>query len=88
MLGPLFRNNTMGSNWIDLKCSSQYVLTSLPPLTKQTLTEGLVQAKSLLAVFARAMTQANKPLACTKSTKPRPPVLAWYRLTNPLPTGS
>ena len=34
----------MRSNWIDLKYSSQYVLTSLPPLTKQTLTEGLVQA--------------------------------------------
>ena len=35
----------MGSTWIDLKCSSQYVLTSLPPLTKQTSTEGLVQAR-------------------------------------------
>ena len=43
--------------------------------------------ESLLAVFARAMTQANKLLGCTKSTKPRPPVLAWYRLTNP-PTRS
>ena len=40
----LFRNSTLGSNWIDLKCSSQYVLTSLPLLTKRTLTEGLVQA--------------------------------------------
>ena len=32
---------------MDLKCSSQYVLTSLPPLTKQTstATEGLVQAR-------------------------------------------
>ena len=34
----------MRSNWIDLKCSSQYVLTSLPPITKQSPTEGLVQA--------------------------------------------
>ena len=40
----LIQNNTMGSNWIDLKCSSQYVLTSLPPITKQSPTEGLVQA--------------------------------------------
>ena len=32
---------------MDLKCSSQYVLTSLPPITKQTstATEGLVQAR-------------------------------------------
>ena len=37
----------MGSTWIDLKCSSQYVLTSLPPLTKQSsaATDGLVQAR-------------------------------------------
>ena len=37
----------MGSTWIDLKCSSQYMLTSLPPLTKQspTATEGLVQSR-------------------------------------------
>ena len=35
----------MGSNLIDLKCSSQCVLTGLPPpKKKQTLTEGLVQA--------------------------------------------
>ena len=34
----------MGSNWINLKCSSQYVLTSLPPITKQSPAEGLVQA--------------------------------------------
>ena len=34
--GPLFPYNTMGSNWIDLKCSSQYVLTSLPPHTTNT----------------------------------------------------
>ena len=40
----------VGSNWIDLKCSSQYVLTSLPPITKQSPTEGLVQAYGSLGI--------------------------------------
>ena len=35
----------MGSSWIDPKCSSQYVLTSPPPLIKHTPTEGLLQAR-------------------------------------------
>ena len=38
----LCRNNTIGSNWIDLRCSSQYVLTSFPP--PQNATDSLVQA--------------------------------------------
>ena len=43
----------MGSNRIDLKCSSQYVLTSLPPITKQSPTEGLVQAKGEYALKSK-----------------------------------
>ena len=38
------RNNTMGSNWIDLKRSSQYAFTNLKPMKKQPPTEGLGQA--------------------------------------------
>ena len=32
----LFWNNTIGSNRIDLKCSSQYVWTSIPPRSQLT----------------------------------------------------
>ena len=35
---------TMGSNWIDLKRSSQYAFTNLKPMKKQPPTEGLGQA--------------------------------------------
>ena len=34
----------MGRNWIDSRFSSQYELTSLPPITKQSPTESLAQA--------------------------------------------
>ena len=46
------QNSTIGSNWIDLKCGSKNVLTNLPPLTKQTPTEGLVQLHNYLSVHA------------------------------------
>ena len=52
----LIQNITMGSNWIDLKCSSQYVLTSLPPITKQSPTEGLVQANQGVAQSQKSYT--------------------------------
>ena len=53
----------MGSNWIDLKCSSQYVLTSLPPITKQSPTEGLVQAMD-----PRTAVSTNKSNVCNTKT--------------------
>ena len=34
----LFRNNTIGGNWINLKCSSLSVFTSLQPIKAQSPT--------------------------------------------------
>ena len=59
----------MGSNWIDLKFSSQYMLTSLQPITKQSPTEGLVQAKYapiVFFVFAVAVYVSNMQLVYLK----------------------
>ena len=68
----LSQNNTMGSNWIDLKCSSQNVLTSHTPLTKQTATEGLVQATYIPTAIIRRLILSSILLLHTNSSSAGP----------------